>query len=555
MLNPVFFVWGVLAIIIFLSVVAICSDNGTRAFVNQNYKYLILVLVISITSIFAFDNKFFYGLEYEDAFIFTEYSRYLIYNFTFSHDPFQTKGCMLGSLNNCLSEGTYGGHLLVLSSIGYFFNKCLGYSPQVICFINFFASLVSICLIYCISNVLIDDKRISIISSLIFSLSPAMSLFHTSGLSETLSATSIVLMLFVYLVLIERQKDLNYLTKITLWILLFLTFLICILQKRENLILAFIPSITVARAWLNKQLNRDIILRVTALIGVFTIIVLVYHSNLNVFGIEKEESLEITSATFSTNYFFSLAPIFIKSLFNIKWFFVFSYFVFIGLVIIPLKYRKRSLYLYPLILLIAYFMAYTMHYRSYYFIKYGLIHDFESLRYITNFYPLYSLIAGYAVISIYDAIRVRIKMNRNTVLAFSLILLSYLIYGNISLKKDFYYIEQESRILPIREALRCIEQANSIIITDVPLIFQVFGSESLQLIDLSSLGLKRNQLIFMEIMNRNTNTYYLKNILDDRAHKYERWPEAMRYIDSLPVEQVREYNSSIYALYKVIKNS
>lgn len=555
MLNPVFFVWGVLAIIIFLSVVAICSDNGTRAFVNQNYKYLILVLVISITSIFAFDNKFFYGLEYEHAFIFTEYSRYLIYNFTFSHDPFQTKGCMLGSLNNCLSEGTYGGHLLVLSSIGYFFNKCLGYSPQVICFINFFASLVSICLIYCISNVLIDDKRISIISSLIFSLSPAMSLFHTSGLSETLSATSIVLMLFVYLVLIERQKDLNYLTKITLWILLFLTFLICILQKRENLILAFIPSITVARAWLNKQLNRDIILRVTALIGVFTIIVLVYHSNLNVFGIEKEESLEITSATFSTNYFFSLAPIFIKSLFNIKWFFVFSYFVFIGLVIIPLKYRKRSLYLYPLILLIAYFMAYTMHYRSYYFIKYGLIHDFESLRYITNFYPLYSLIAGYAVISIYDAIRVRIKMNRNTVLAFSLILLSYLIYGNISLKKDFYYIEQESRILPIREALRCIEQANSIIITDVPLIFQVFGSESLQLIDLSSLGLKRNQLIFMEIMNRNTNTYYLKNILDDRAHKYERWPEAMRYIDSLPVEQVREYNSSIYALYKVIKNS
>ena len=40
------------------------------------------------------------------------------------------------------------------------------------------------------------------------------------------------------------------------------------------------------------------------------------------------------------------------------------------------------------------FLVYTGHYRSYYFVHYGSITPFDSLRYITNFFPLFAVLAG-----------------------------------------------------------------------------------------------------------------------------------------------------------------
>src|SRR2546426_1644915 len=45
-------------------------------------------------------------------------------------------------------------------------------------------------------------------------------------------------------------------------------------------------------------------------------------------------------------------------------------------------------------LFLVYFLVYSGHYRSYYFVRYGSITPFESLRYITNFFPLFAAVAG-----------------------------------------------------------------------------------------------------------------------------------------------------------------
>lgn len=554
MLTPVHLVWIIFSAIIILSVLLAFLRSDSRLFLKNNYKTLLFIIVISIVSTLPLDFNFFYGLSYEDAYVFTGHSRFLLYNNDFSHDPFQTKGCLMGSLKYCESVGTYGGHFIGLSSIGFFFNKYFEYSPLIICFINFFVSLVSVCLIYCVSYLIYQDRIIGVICSLVYSLSPVMSLFHTSGLAETLSSTSIIFTLFLYLLIIEKPKNFNHICEAILWLLLLLSLSFCLLQKRENLIMLFLPMISLVRILINNNYYKNIILKATIVMAAGIAIFLVFHYGINVLDIERQESQDIAAATFSIKYFFTLAPIFIKSFFTFKWFFVFSIFTFAGYFRICAKIKRHPLYIYPTILFIAYLLAYTLHYMSYYFVKFGQIHEFESLRYITNFFPFYCLIGGYAIFNLMDSLKQKIKPLKPFMVGISIFLIGYLIYANINLKKDFFAIEQENRIAPIEKTISLIEQEGSTIITDVPLIFQVLGNDTLQIIDMPSIGREIPIFNVREKMHRSQNTYYLRSCLTDK-YQHERYPTAMNFIDSLKLVKIKEYSSRYYELYSVRDHS
>ncbi|KFZ44100.1 hypothetical protein DS62_12460 [Smithella sp. SC_K08D17] len=438
-----------------------------------------------------------------------------------------------------------------MSSLGYFFNKYFGYSPLIICFINFFASLISACLIYCISYLLIKDKKIGIICSLIYSLSPAMSLFHTSGLAETLSSTSVIFTLFLFLLLFEKQKNLNRTNEAILWLLLLLSFSFCLLQKRENLILLFLPLISLVRILIDHKYNNYMIIRITIFMIWGVVILTIFHYGINVFDIERQESQEIAKTTFSLKYFISLAPVFIKSFLTFRWFFVFSVFTFAGLILILIKIKQHPLYVYPIILLAAYLLAYTLHYRSYYFVKYGQVNEFESLRYITNFFPFYCLIGGYAIVKVLKPLKDKFKLPKYYLAGLSILVIGYLIYANVMLKKEYFLIEQENRIAAVKETIRLVDPKGNIIITDVPLIFQVLGKETLQIINFSSIGKSINISDIKNKLDKSQNIYYLKRLTENNAYQYERYPAAMKYINSLKLVRVKEFQGDRFVLYKI----
>ena len=554
MFTPVHFVLLIVFLTIILSLLLVVLSNNARLFFRENYKYLLAVLIISIICTFPYNYHFFFGQEYEDAFVYTEYARHLLYNQNFSFDPFLVKGCAFGSLKNCLLEVTYGGHLLGLPSVGYFFSKYFGYSSSIICIINFIASLISVCLIYCVSYILSNDRKISLACALIYAVTPAMTLFHTSGLSETLSSTSVIFTFLLYLILVERPQDLDKRVKLVTWIIIFMSFSLCLLQRRENLILIFMPFITIVRMIWARQWRQDIMIRISIfmIMGIMIVLAYLYYA-INILNIERQESYAITSATFSFTYFASLTPVFISAFFTIKLFFVFSLFTIVGFVIIPAKFRTNQLYIYPLILFLAYFLSYTLHYRSYYFIKYGDVHEFESLRYITNFFPFYCLITGYAICHACYAFGSKVKIAKLSYLALSIIIAGYLVYANVSLKNEYYNIEQKSRIIPVKETLKHINQANSSIITDMPLVFQIFGDDSLVLIDAPSLGRNRCRSFAMDMIMKGTEVYYLKSVAIRESYNNSRWPVAMKFIDSLSLEQVEGYKVDGFMLYRVIK--
>jgi len=550
MLTPVQLVWGIFSTIILLSIFAFLRNDALALF-KSHYKSLFLIIVISIVSTLPFDLNFFYGLSYEDAYIYTGYSRFLLYHNYFSVDPFQTKTCLFGSLKYCNIVGTYGGHFLGLSSLGYFFNKYFGYSPLIICFINFVASLIAACLIYCVSYLLSEDKKIGIMCSLIYSLSPAMSLFHTSGLAETLSSTSVIFTLFLFLLIFEKQKNLDWPNEAILWLLLLLSFSFCLLQKRENLILLFLPLISFVRMLIEHKYNSYMIIRIIIFMILGVVILTVFHYGINVFDVERHESQDIANATFSLKYFISLAPVFIKSLLNFQWFFVFSIFTFVGLILILIKIKQHPLYVYPIMLLAAYLLAYTLHYISYYFVKYGQVSEFQSLRYITNFFPFYCLIGGYAIVNVFRPLKNKLNLPKYYFPVLSMLVIGYLIYANVTLKKEFYSIEQENKIAAVKETIRLVNPRGNIIITDVPLIFQILGKETLQIINFSSIGKSINIPEIKSKMDKFQNIYYLKSLADNDGYQYERYPTAMKYINSLDLVRVKEFQSDSFALYKI----
>jgi hypothetical protein len=185
-------------------------------------------------------------LEYEDAYVYNGFSRLLLYNQDFGVEPFLTKGCMVGSLSNCLLLGTYSGHLIGFPSVVFLLFKLFGYHQHAICMVSFVSSLFSIVLVFLISTTLIGDRFFAFMSALVYSLTPIMSVFHASSLSETFSSTFVLLSLLAYLWNIKMGRGVSILGRVALWGFLFTAQLSAALIKRENLILLSLPLVTLA---------------------------------------------------------------------------------------------------------------------------------------------------------------------------------------------------------------------------------------------------------------------------------------------------------------------
>src|SRR5207249_7300192 len=140
--------------------------------------------------------KYFMGLEYEDAYIFASSARHFLLGHTPSTSPLQTQVCVLGSLTDCQLTGTYGGHFISLPLIAFLVQRVCGYHQYTINMLNLIASLVSVVLLYFLAIRITGDSACGTFASLVYATSPAMSIFHTTGLAETTS--SLFVLIYVY---------------------------------------------------------------------------------------------------------------------------------------------------------------------------------------------------------------------------------------------------------------------------------------------------------------------------------------------------------------------
>lgn len=428
-----------------------------------------LLFAAALTMIFKFDwGVHFYGLEYEDAYVFNFIARQFA-NGIFS-ESFLTDGIICGSIETPISMGTYGGHFITFPVFVSFFHRVFGFEPHYICHINTLIEFLSICILS-VFPLKTNKLQLWFLLPIIYCLSPIMNVYANTGFAETFSSF-VCLSFILSFVLFDRNKSYENITFCI--VCLFMAFL-C---KRENLCLLVLPlSYLIFLFIKNKNTDRYTII----LISLCFLLLFVYFIGIqNVFNIEHIESKDIKMSTFSLDYFIKLFPVFLKSLFSIKYFSVSIWIFFLSICFIRKKFDFMQLIL--VILFILYLLMYSFHYRGYFFVQYDEISVFDTFRYINNFYYLVPIILFYTI----DKISITRK-SKYYIDALIALLLIITLLRTTQIRKNESTVEFANRFETAETVCNYLknESASLMLVADDILLYQIISDNSLSVCDIT----------------------------------------------------------------------
>lgn len=454
-------------------------------FRHASFRCLILVsllVALSISIKIYFNQSSFNGLEYEDAYIYAATARYYENNLdkAIEYRNFQTEMCTIGSLVDCEAESTYSGHLIGYPSIILLFSFCFPYAKDLSSIVSIVFSSFAAFFVFIYAFHLTKNTQASLTASVLLLFTPMALVFSRTSLSEIISSFYVLVLSLFFL---KLQRKASFLTALgTLSISL-----MSILIKRENIIsillcLAFV-------VWsLFKQKKRTHALKMALTLSIPIIFYLLF---LNIAETIHAEELDISGiAPFTLSYFYNLFPVLMKSLFTFSWFQFLPYFVILGALAI-LKFKKLE-NCYLLSVVIAYVLIYSSHYRSWSFILTGEVDKFEFLRYIYNILPLMCVLSSFGIAYLVNHINNKYHFNY----FIYPIIFVIVVFGCLSaarVNETFVSFEKEivDGALSVLSFDRIDE--NSILITDIPLIFQIHGPKDLYIYGLELLNEDKTQ--------------------------------------------------------------
>lgn len=455
----------------------------------------------------------FFGLEYEDSYIFSVVARQFANN-VFSNSYF-TESIVLGSIEDPILYGTYSGHYILFSVFSSWIIRIVGFSPDLLSYINASITFLVLLILNDLSiHLKLNRKQWWIIPS-IFLISPIVNVFGSTQLSETFS--SFLILSFIYFLILFRNKQ-----DFVLGISVIVSFILSILTKRENnfLILLIICFLVYDVLILKRyQLNKAYFLY----LAIFIVFV---FTNLFVEDLAHSievESNEIGSAAFSLEYFSRIFPVFIKSLFTFRYFVVIGLLLMFSIILGFVRKFPPIIYL-CIILLLGYLVLYSIHYRSYYFIHYQSINEFDTFRYLNNIYPLLVIVIGYAL---------SIAYNYSRVWKWSVIILlvtasSFSLKNTVSLRGNFSAEENNIRFQHPGRIIEYFEnkEENYAILSGDALIFQILGPNDLYVCDVLDVNSALDRI------PEDFEIYLHINPFLNSKHFHERYPEVSNWIEN-----------------------
>jgi hypothetical protein len=338
-----------------------------------------------------------------------------------------------------------------------------------------------------------------------------------------------------------------------------------VLIKKENLSLAMsLPAATLLYLFMNRhnldnltksniKANLLTYLPVILLVIVFALYVVNFNKVLSV------EENEIGNNPFSVKYFLDLMPLFMKSYFYYKWYFFFSVFLIVG----SFCMTRTGLVVFPIIIFSSYFLLYTSHYMSYFYVKGGIVNEFETLRYMTNLMSIYSLIVGVGLFGIYTFSKERIPRIKSLcqfklfkyIFTFALLITCFFLTQR--LRTNFVQDEYYTRIQPVVKTISHFQEVdNLIIITGESLLFYIYGDENINIIDYASISSDINETDLDRLIDENYVVYIRKEEEESSLWK-ERWKEQYDYLKSKRKVLLYdgEKENGVFRIYRIHNNT
>lgn len=497
--------------------------------INKTYT-IWFILFIGAVFRFLFLRFPYWGLEYEDSYIFSATARILNESYDFSFDPFYTKYITFGSIKEIAKMGTISGHFIFFPILLAGIDKIISYSPYNVLYVNALISLVGIFFLLK-TYILINSNKGLLIFGLIIASIPFLAIYNTTGLLETFSSLFISLSLYTGF----RAKRSGY-TKWWDCFIYVITLSVSIYIKRDNLILLILPGFELAYA----IIKRDTKLTRRLIIVTITILAIAASSNF-ILDVEKtilDETNDIGRSPFGVDLFIQIFPAFIKALFDFKYFSLVGIIIAISLI---LAIRKKDLALIPLLLIfLSYLFIYSSHYRSYYMIHGDFKPStFDTFRYYTNFISVIMLYSVSIIIKYWGEL---IKTNLKMIITFLIIILGINLYNNYTTREMYSEEEYVVRFQPVLKTL-ALTKENDIIVTDLPIMFQLIGPQGLTIIDLTMM--EENEIGFIKKNVQTSNIYAMVD--NEIDHRYKKKEIIFNQFNVTKISAV----SDRYSLYKI----
>jgi hypothetical protein len=476
--------------------------------IYRNYNYFLIVIIALLFRILGFYFPF-WGLEYEDSYIYSAVSRQINLNYSFTEDSLFTKYIIFGDLKSGILTQTISGHFIFFPAILAVINLIFGYNTFNIIILNTLLSIINIIFASKLFNLLVKNRTSQLFFSLLYASTPFLCLYNTSGLSETISSVFVVITLYFYIRKNVEKNTSNY--NIIYLLFIFLSIVI----KRDNLVLIALPFIDLIKYLFSSRI--DLKKKFISLVLVIITVIVVFF----ILKVDKtiiDEKADINNISpFSLSYFYTLFPVFIKSLFNMRFFGQFSI-IMIGSVFFIKKVKPNTIIL--LFISFSYLLIYTFHYRSYYMVNGNFIPNIiDTFRYYTNFFSILMIAFSITFFNELDNILLKYKKLITTIII-SCLILNF--YYNYEIRDELSAIEYNERIKPVVESLKLITK-DDIIVTDRSVLFQMFGKEDIFIVDITAIGM--DEIKTLNVLKNSKRIYYMKDEELDKRYSIKNYFE------------------------------
>lgn len=471
-----FYVNAIIILFILVLISSFFCLRFERKLITRRELSIILFLFF-IFRVISLDQSF-WGIEYEDSYIYNASSRYLLFNQPFQPDALLTQSCSLGSLTQCELTGTYSGHLIGYSSFLYFIHSIFGYTYLNIKIINLCISLLATFFLLIVSKLIFNKSSYAYYVTLLCFLSPIANVYYGSGYVEPFSSFFLIFCFYAFIKLFDdsQKSFFNY-------FLIVITSLIIIFIKRENII--FLPILLISKLVIDNIIYKKNIMYDIIKYSLLTVLIIFsLFSNFYLIDVSKTIAAELPDIAnkfpFQFSFFKQIFPLMMSTLSNVKLFSLIP----IGLIAIALTNKgewKRILYL--VTISISYLMIYSFHYRGYYFYHYNSLQQIEMMRYIMNFYPFLILLSAYGFINLEN----RFSLLKRCVIPVFVFTLAYSAITTSSLNNDLFEIES-NYINGYNKIISTINDNNTFcLITDKILLLQSIAQDDVFLMDVQLL--------------------------------------------------------------------
>jgi len=533
-------------------------DQQCRGILKNNWRVICLVLLVALCWRVPFDGHFFYGLEYEDSYVYAVAGRDLSAGAHFcdqSSSCYLTTVCAVGSTNSCKFSETFSGHFIGYPFMVALVSRFFGYTPEVASYLSLVASLITVVVVFVVSALIYPGRVAREAGSLVFSLTPAFVVYGVGTYAEPVSGALVVTCLLLCLRLLNPTGEESLPGIFLNWSALTLTALLALVVKRENVLLVpvLVSTGLILRSMSTMKINRSRWPHYLLLLATICICAEFSLRQLQILRIIQSEKGEYSVFPFSLAILRAMLPLFLKSYVSSSWYLGSGVFVLLG-VIASIKSQMRGIYV--VTLLAMYLSLYTSHVRSYYQLQGIAATEFDTVRYSVNLGGLGSIIAGVGfayLIEVLSKTRIQKHLKRFSAIFLWLLIGTYALSSWVlssRMKEDMLTNELAVRIQPAQaaaDAATSLGLQNTFVITQEPLLIQMLSSQPVNVIQFGYL----DEALVEDLQKQKPNLVFLyleQEIYTSEADR-KRYRESFAYLQGLQKDLLSQGEG--YAVYRL----